>query len=258
MPDPVRILYIDDDAGLARLVQRALGAARASRVDHAATGAEGLRRLARRALRCRGPRPQISAARRARGPRRIRAPAGAPPVIYVTGSEDARVAVAALKAGAVDYVWKDVQGHFRELLGAGDRRRADAGAAAARERGGRAADPRGQGPGRAAAGRGQPSRRQLAGAGRLAGQAAGHAVPDRRGARRPCSEMQARIVAIAGIHRRLYTSHDVRFVEHGCLSQQPGRGAGPGDERRRPRARDRAGRPSRHAACPPTRRCRSA
>ena len=26
-------------------------------------------------------------------------------------------------------------------------------------------------------------------------------------------EMQARIVAIAGVHRRLYTSHDVRFVE---------------------------------------------
>ena len=39
------------------------------------------------------------------------------PVVYVTGSEDARVAVAALKAGAADYVWKDVQGHFRELLG---------------------------------------------------------------------------------------------------------------------------------------------
>ena len=38
------------------------------------------------------------------------------PVIYLTGSEDARVAVAALKAGAVDYVWKDVHGHYRELL----------------------------------------------------------------------------------------------------------------------------------------------
>ena len=37
-------------------------------------------------------------------------------MIYVTGSDDARVAVAALKAGAVDYVWKDVQGHYRELL----------------------------------------------------------------------------------------------------------------------------------------------
>ena len=46
----------------------------------------------------------------------IRALANAPAVIYVTGSEDSRVAVAALKAGAIDYVWKDVQGHFRELL----------------------------------------------------------------------------------------------------------------------------------------------
>ena len=48
---------------------------------------------------------------------RIRALPDAPPIIYVTGSEDARIAVAALKAGAVDYVWKDVQGHYRELLG---------------------------------------------------------------------------------------------------------------------------------------------
>ncbi|WP_204280696.1 response regulator, partial [Serratia marcescens] len=38
----------------------------------------------------------------------IRALPDAPPVVYVTGSEDSRVAVAALKAGAVDYVWKDV------------------------------------------------------------------------------------------------------------------------------------------------------
>ena len=29
----------------------------------------------------------------------------------------------------------------------------------------------------------------------------------------PLEEMQARITAIAGIHRRLYTSDDVRFVE---------------------------------------------
>ncbi len=32
---------------------------------------------------------------------------GAPPVIYLTGSQDSRVAVAALKAGAADYVVKD-------------------------------------------------------------------------------------------------------------------------------------------------------
>ena len=48
--------------------------------------------------------------------RSIRELPNAPPIVYVTGSEDSRVAVAALKAGAIDYVWKDVQGHFRELL----------------------------------------------------------------------------------------------------------------------------------------------
>ena len=70
----------------------------------------------------------------------------APPVIYVTGSEDSHVAVAALKAGAVDYVWKDIQGHFRELLGEAvdtalrqaalqrDKERAEAEVRAARDR----------------------------------------------------------------------------------------------------------------------------
>lgn len=46
----------------------------------------------------------------------IRAMPSAPPVIYVTGSEDSRVAVAALKAGAADYVVKDVAGEFLSLL----------------------------------------------------------------------------------------------------------------------------------------------
>jgi two-component sensor histidine kinase/CheY-like chemotaxis protein len=46
----------------------------------------------------------------------IRALPNAPPVIYVTGSEDSRIAVAALKAGAADYVVKDVAGEFLSLL----------------------------------------------------------------------------------------------------------------------------------------------
>ena len=41
---------------------------------------------------------------------------GAAPVIYLTGSQDSRVAVAALKAGAADYVVKDVHGDFLILL----------------------------------------------------------------------------------------------------------------------------------------------
>jgi PAS domain S-box-containing protein len=39
-----------------------------------------------------------------------------PPVIYVTATQEGRVAVAALKAGASDYVAKDVQGEFLALL----------------------------------------------------------------------------------------------------------------------------------------------
>ena len=38
------------------------------------------------------------------------------PVVYLTGSKDSRVAVAALKAGAADYVAKDIHGDFLILL----------------------------------------------------------------------------------------------------------------------------------------------
>ena len=41
-----------------------------------------------------------------------------PPVIFVTGAEEPRIAVTALKNGAADYVVKDVHGTFIELLGA--------------------------------------------------------------------------------------------------------------------------------------------
>jgi FixJ family two-component response regulator len=39
-----------------------------------------------------------------------------PPVIYVTGSEESRIAVAALKAGAIDYVVKTIGEDFFDLL----------------------------------------------------------------------------------------------------------------------------------------------
>jgi two-component sensor histidine kinase len=41
---------------------------------------------------------------------------GAPPVIFVTAAEESRIAVAAMKAGAADYVIKDVRGEFIPLL----------------------------------------------------------------------------------------------------------------------------------------------
>ena len=39
-----------------------------------------------------------------------------PPVIFVTGAQDSKLAVTALKAGAFDYVVKDAQGEFIPLL----------------------------------------------------------------------------------------------------------------------------------------------
>src|SRR5207237_9891850 len=46
----------------------------------------------------------------------ILAISGAPPVVFVTASQDSSVAVTALKAGAADYLVKDVQGDFIPLL----------------------------------------------------------------------------------------------------------------------------------------------
>ena len=47
---------------------------------------------------------------------RILAIPGAPPVVFVTASQDSAIAVTALKAGAADYLVKDVQGDFIPLL----------------------------------------------------------------------------------------------------------------------------------------------
>ncbi len=136
------------------------------------------------------------------------------PVVYVTGSEDARVAVAALKAGAADYVWKDVQGHFRELLGAAirsalqqQRMKAEAEEAqrTIREERDRAELLLHEVNHRVA--------NSLALVASLARLQA-NAVKD-DAARSALQEMQVRIMAVAGIHRRLYTSSDVRIVELG-------------------------------------------
>lgn len=109
------VLYIDDDEGLRLLARRALerrgyavttaaggeeGVALATAevfdliaVDHYMPGVDGLGTLQR-----------LSAAG-------VRAP-----VVYVTGSEESRIAVAALKAGAADYVVKTIGDDFFDLL----------------------------------------------------------------------------------------------------------------------------------------------
>ena len=209
----VRVLYIDDDPGVGRLVERAL-APRGIDVKHVADGDAGIALLAREAFDAIALDHNLASETGLDVLARLRQVAADTPVVYVTGSEDARVAVAALKAGAADYVWKDVQGHFRELLGesiqlalaqAKLRREAQEAERAVREARDRAELLLHEVNHRVA--------NSLALVASLARMQA-NAVTD-PAVRSALQEMQARIMAVAGIHRRLYTSSDVRVVELG-------------------------------------------
>lgn len=110
-----RVLYIDDDPGLVRLVGRTL-AARGYAVEHASDPEQGLARIRAGGIAAVALDHHMPGRTGLDVLAMIRALPDPPPVIYVTGSEDSHVAVAALKGGAADYVWKDIEGHFRELL----------------------------------------------------------------------------------------------------------------------------------------------
>jgi two-component sensor histidine kinase len=112
---PISVLYIDDDAGIARLVERYLGR-QGYKVATAPDGATGLARLTG------GDFDVVALDHFMPGEdglellKRLGELPDPPPAIYVTASDEGRIAVAALKQGAVDYVIKDVQGAFLDLL----------------------------------------------------------------------------------------------------------------------------------------------
>jgi two-component sensor histidine kinase/CheY-like chemotaxis protein len=211
MTGSVRILYIDDDAGLGRLVQKAL-APHGIDVHHVETADEGLRRLATETFDLVALDHNLAGETGLDILPKIRNRPDPRPVIYVTGADDARTAVAALKAGAVDYVWKDIHGHYLELLGQAItsaleqervKREHEEAQRQVREARDKAELMLGEVNHRVA-----NSLSIVMAFARL--QA--NAVTD-EAARSALQEMQVRIAAIAGVHRRLYTSSDVRFVE---------------------------------------------
>lgn len=212
MPDTLRrLLYIDDDAGLRTLATRALtrrgfdvtcadggeaglSLARSEQfdlvaVDHYMPGMDGLETLVQ-----------------------LRALENPPSVVYVTGSEEGRVAVAALKAGAADYVVKTVGADFFDLLAAALDQVCER---SALERDKKLAEEQLRASNaRLEALLGEVNHRvanslQLVNAMiRLQANALDNAE-----ARQALGDTERRIEAIAQVHRRLYTSDDVEGVD---------------------------------------------
>ena len=208
----IRLLYIDDDRGLSRLVEKEFGrhgyavtcapdgdaglealtadpaAFDVVALDHYMPGRDGLDVL-----------PDIVA---------LNDP---PPVVYVTGAQEGRIAVAALRAGAADYVIKDVSEDFTTLLrnaveDALHRRRLQREHDEAQEQVRIARD-------RAEAMLREVNHRvgnslQLVSS--FMSLQLRHLTDE--GARAALKESQARIEAVAHVHRRLYTSGDVSAV----------------------------------------------
>jgi two-component sensor histidine kinase/CheY-like chemotaxis protein len=111
------LLYIDDDEGICRLVQRGLER-RGYRVTCAFSGADGLARAASQPFDLIAIDHYMPGQDGLETMGQLLALPNPPPVVYVTGSDESRIAVAALKAGAADYVVKTASDDFLDLIAA--------------------------------------------------------------------------------------------------------------------------------------------
>src|SRR4051794_27238522 len=109
------LLYIDDDEALARLVTRGLTRLGFD-VVHAADGEAGLTRLQQGSIDVVALDQYMPGLDGLEILERILKIPDAPPVVFVTASQDSKIAVTALKAGAADYLVKDTMGDFVPLL----------------------------------------------------------------------------------------------------------------------------------------------
>jgi len=211
MSEEPRVLYIDDDAALRRLAQRSLER-RGYRVELAASGAEGVRLAADGGFDLVAVdhfMPELDGLGTLEGLRALPSP---PPVVYVTGAEESRIAVAALKAGAVDYIVKTVGDDFFDLLDS-TFRQALAGVTLRREKARAEADLQASNEQlqtmlREVNHRVANSLQLVSSFVRLQAQALSDPS-----ARQALEDTQQRITAIGQVHKRLYNSKDVDTVD---------------------------------------------
>lgn len=205
-----RVLYVDDDPILVRLVQKSLGRA-GMELAHApdAQTAEAL--LAAEDFQVVVLDHYLPTGTGLDILRRMREGGAATPTIYVTGSSEASVAIDALKTGADDYVIKTAGDDFLLLLrGAIEKSITKAALQAAKERADaetRAARERAEMLLAEVNHRVANSLAMVTSLLRL--QASASSSED---VRRALAEAQVRIAAISGVHRSLYQTDDVRTV----------------------------------------------
>ncbi len=205
------VLYIDDDPGLARLVEKAVRR-RGYDFTHAASGEAGLELVLQGGVDVVALDHYLSTGTGLDFLAQLTPLEDRPAVVYVTGSNETAIAVAALKSGATDFVPKTVAEDFMELLVAAidhaiSRVRLNRAKAKAEREMHEARE-------RAELLLGEVNHRvanSLAMVAALVGLQS-NAVEDPE-AKRALAETQVRIQAIAGVHRHLYTSDDVRSVQ---------------------------------------------
>jgi two-component sensor histidine kinase/CheY-like chemotaxis protein len=205
------LLYVDDDAALVRLVQRTLER-RGYSVEHVVSSEDGLARVRRGGIDVVALDHYLPTGTGLDFLAALSELPSPPPAVYVTGAAETAVAVAALKAGAADYVLKTIEGEFYELLASAvdqamekarlqrERDRAEAEVREARDR--------------VEVLLHEVNHRVANSLSLVAALVAMQAksMPD-PSVRAALGEIQGRIIAIGGVHRRIYTSQDVRSVE---------------------------------------------
>jgi diguanylate cyclase (GGDEF)-like protein len=113
--EPIRILYVEDDPGLARLVQKKLGRAGYA-VDIASDGEEGVAKYESDSYDLMFVDQTLPVYDGLEVIRILASRGPLPPTIMITGTGDEKVAVEAMKLGTSDYIVKDGGAGYLELL----------------------------------------------------------------------------------------------------------------------------------------------